>query len=73
MGILFLFNQLIKTKCKLQVGILDVDLCGPSVPYLLNLEGGDKYIHQSSEGYVLSLCSVSINSLVTIVCCQQVI
>lgn len=36
---------------KLQVGILDVDLCGPSVPYLLNLEGKD--VHQSSEGYLL--------------------
>lgn len=34
----------------MQVGILDIDLCGPSVPYLLNLEGKD--VHQSSEGWV---------------------
>ncbi|XP_012283676.1 cytosolic Fe-S cluster assembly factor NUBP2 homolog [Orussus abietinus] len=33
-----------------KVGILDVDLCGPSVPFLLNLEGKD--VHQSSEGWV---------------------
>ncbi|XP_057323815.1 cytosolic Fe-S cluster assembly factor NUBP2 homolog [Microplitis mediator] len=33
-----------------KVGILDVDLCGPSVPYLLNLEGKDVY--QSSEGWI---------------------
>ncbi|EFN82065.1 cytosolic Fe-S cluster assembly factor NUBP2 homolog [Harpegnathos saltator] len=33
-----------------RVGILDVDLCGPSVPYLLNLE--EKDVHQSSEGWI---------------------
>uniref|UniRef100_A0A1B6DI30 Cytosolic Fe-S cluster assembly factor NUBP2 homolog n=1 Tax=Clastoptera arizonana TaxID=38151 RepID=A0A1B6DI30_9HEMI len=33
-----------------KVGILDVDLCGPSVPYLLNLE--DKEVHQCPEGWV---------------------
>uniref|UniRef100_V9IMD1 Cytosolic Fe-S cluster assembly factor NUBP2 n=1 Tax=Apis cerana TaxID=7461 RepID=V9IMD1_APICE len=33
-----------------RVGLLDVDLCGPSVPYLLNLEGKD--VHQSSDGWV---------------------
>ncbi|XP_051163582.1 cytosolic Fe-S cluster assembly factor NUBP2 homolog [Leptopilina boulardi] len=33
-----------------KVGILDVDLCGPSVPYLLNLEGKDVY--QSTNGWV---------------------
>ncbi|XP_036147735.1 cytosolic Fe-S cluster assembly factor NUBP2 homolog isoform X2 [Monomorium pharaonis] len=32
------------------VGILDIDLCGPSVPYLLNLEAKD--VHQSSEGWI---------------------
>lgn len=31
-----------------QVGLLDVDLCGPSVPYLLQLEGKD--VHQCPEG-----------------------
>lgn len=42
-------HEVIKTNYELpQVGILDVDLCGPSVPYLLNLEGKD--VHQSSEG-----------------------
>lgn len=30
--------------------MLDIDLCGPSVPYLLGLEG--KEIHQSEEGWV---------------------
>nr|CAD7416255.1 unnamed protein product [Timema poppensis] len=33
-----------------KVGILDVDLCGPSVPYLLQLEGKD--VHQSPHGWV---------------------
>ncbi|KAL0273090.1 UNVERIFIED_CONTAM: hypothetical protein PYX00_005847 [Menopon gallinae] len=32
------------------VGLLDVDLCGPSVPYLLNLE--NKQIFQSENGWV---------------------
>lgn len=32
----------------LKVGLLDIDLCGPSVPYLLQLE--DQNIHQSEEG-----------------------
>lgn len=25
----------------LKVGLLDIDLCGPSIPYLLNLEDKD--------------------------------
>lgn len=33
-----------------KVGILDVDLCGPSIPYLLGLE--DKEVHQCPEGWV---------------------
>ncbi|XP_063240968.1 cytosolic Fe-S cluster assembly factor NUBP2 homolog [Bacillus rossius redtenbacheri] len=33
-----------------KVGLLDVDLCGPSVPYLLQLEGRD--VHQCPEGWV---------------------
>ncbi|XP_054712766.1 cytosolic Fe-S cluster assembly factor NUBP2 homolog [Uloborus diversus] len=32
-----------------KVGLLDIDLCGPSIPYLLNLEG--KEVHQCSEGW----------------------
>lgn len=33
-----------------QVGILDIDLCGPSVPRMLSLEGSD--VHQCSTGCV---------------------
>ncbi|KAL5475389.1 hypothetical protein EMCRGX_G025198 [Ephydatia muelleri] len=33
-----------------KVGVLDIDLCGPSVPHMLNVEGHD--VHQSSEGWV---------------------
>ncbi|XP_011497809.1 PREDICTED: cytosolic Fe-S cluster assembly factor NUBP2 homolog [Ceratosolen solmsi marchali] len=33
-----------------KVGLLDIDLCGPSIPYLLDLEVED--VHQSSEGWV---------------------
>ncbi|XP_059469910.1 cytosolic Fe-S cluster assembly factor NUBP2 homolog [Neocloeon triangulifer] len=33
-----------------KVGLLDIDLCGPSVPYLLQLE--NKEIHQCPEGWV---------------------
>ncbi|KXJ81745.1 hypothetical protein RP20_CCG018133 [Aedes albopictus] len=34
----------------LRVGLLDIDLCGPSVPYLLGLEEHD--VHQCEEGWV---------------------
>ncbi|SPP76830.1 cytosolic Fe-S cluster assembly factor NUBP2 homolog [Drosophila guanche] len=33
-----------------KVGLLDIDLCGPSVPFLLGLEGSD--IYQCDEGWV---------------------
>ncbi|KAG1679868.1 Cytosolic Fe-S cluster assembly factor NUBP2 [Nymphon striatum] len=33
-----------------KVGILDIDLCGPSIPKMLNLE--DKTVHQCPEGWV---------------------
>ncbi|XP_030571266.1 cytosolic Fe-S cluster assembly factor NUBP2 homolog [Drosophila novamexicana] len=33
-----------------KVGLLDIDLCGPSVPYLLGLEGSD--IYQCEDGWV---------------------
>lgn len=33
-----------------KVGLLDIDLCGPSVPYLLGLEG--KEIYQCEEGWL---------------------
>ncbi|KAL6054127.1 Nucleotide-binding protein 2 [Balamuthia mandrillaris] len=37
-------------KAGKKVGLLDVDLCGPSVPKLVGLE--DKGVHKSSEGWV---------------------
>lgn len=33
-----------------QVGLLDIDLCGPSVPYMLNLE--NQNVHQGPDGWV---------------------
>ncbi|XP_055676734.1 cytosolic Fe-S cluster assembly factor NUBP2 homolog [Lutzomyia longipalpis] len=33
-----------------KVGLLDIDLCGPSVPYIMGLEGKD--VHQCDEGWV---------------------
>jgi len=33
-----------------KVGILDVDLCGPIIPRMMNVEGKD--IHQCSAGWV---------------------
>jgi len=33
----------------LQVGLLDIDICGPSIPKMLGLEGQD--IHQSNLGW----------------------
>ncbi|CAH1376916.1 unnamed protein product [Tenebrio molitor] len=33
-----------------KVGLLDIDLCGPSIPYLLQLEGQD--VHQADGGWV---------------------
>lgn len=33
-----------------RVGLLDVDLCGPSIPYLLHLE--DRDVHQCPQGWV---------------------
>ncbi|KAJ8923325.1 hypothetical protein NQ315_001883 [Exocentrus adspersus] len=33
-----------------KVGLLDIDLCGPSIPYLLQLEGKD--VHQADGGWV---------------------
>nr|CAI5828176.1 unnamed protein product [Callosobruchus analis] len=32
-----------------KVGLLDIDLCGPSIPYLLQLEGKD--VHQAEGGW----------------------
>ncbi|KAI9593955.1 cytosolic Fe-S cluster assembly factor CFD1 [Syncephalis fuscata] len=33
-----------------RVGVLDVDLCGPSIPYLLGVQG--QQVHQASHGWV---------------------
>ena len=33
----------------LQVGLLDIDICGPSIPKMLGLEGEE--IHQSNAGW----------------------
>jgi Mrp family chromosome partitioning ATPase len=33
-----------------QVGVLDIDLCGPSIPKMLNLEGHE--VHQCDSGWV---------------------
>nr|XP_019933454.2 cytosolic Fe-S cluster assembly factor NUBP2 homolog [Aedes albopictus] len=38
------------SESKFKVGLLDIDLCGPSVPYLLGLEEHD--VHQCEEGWV---------------------
>lgn len=36
-------------RCSQQVGLLDIDICGPSVPKMLGLEGEE--IHQSGAGW----------------------
>ena len=53
------------------IGVLDVDLCGPSVPKILGVEG--KSVHQASEGWVpvyvddtRRLCVMSIAFLVEV-------
>lgn len=33
----------------LQVGLLDIDICGPSIPKMLGLEGQE--VHQSASGW----------------------
>lgn len=35
---------------RIQVGLLDIDLCGPSVPHMMGLE--DKNVYQSEAGWV---------------------
>ena len=36
--------------CFFTVGLLDIDLCGPSIPKMLNLAG--KEVHQCDEGWL---------------------
>ena len=44
----------------LKVGVLDVDICGPSVPKILGIE--KKEVFQCAEGYVVIAC-INNNSL----------
>jgi len=53
---------------KYQVGLLDIDICGPSIPRMLGLENQE--VHQSNEGwspvfYDSNLSVMSIGFLVT--------
>lgn len=42
--------ELVVINCGHQVGILDVDLCGPSIPRMLN--AGRPDVHQCDSGWV---------------------
>ncbi|KAG8928365.1 cytosolic Fe-S cluster assembly factor cfd1 [Tulasnella sp. 418] len=35
-----------------RIGILDIDLTGPSIPRMLGVDGPDYAVHQSSDGWV---------------------
>lgn len=35
--------------CLVQVAVLDVDVCGPSIPLVMGLEG--EQVHQSGSGW----------------------
>jgi Mrp family chromosome partitioning ATPase len=53
---------------KYQVGLMDIDICGPSIPRMLGLE--DQEVHQSNEGwtpvyYEDNLAVMSIGFLIT--------
>ena len=39
----------------MQVGLLDIDLCGPSIPKILGLEKSTVY--QCPEGYIILPCN----------------
>ena len=41
------FNEVVTALS--QVGLLDIDICGPSVPKMMGLEGQE--IHQSANGW----------------------
>ncbi len=45
----FFFGNIQKFCCSAQVGLLDIDICGPSVPKMMGLEGQE--IHQSANGW----------------------
>ena len=42
----------------LQIGLLDIDICGPSIPKMLNLE--DEEVHQSIEGWSIIIINILI-------------
>lgn len=44
------FTCELKSVCVFQVGILDVDLCGPSIPRMLSV--GKPEVHQCDAGWV---------------------
>lgn len=46
----FLTLEPVLINCGHQVGILDVDLCGPSIPRMLN--AGRPDVHQCDSGWV---------------------
>lgn len=45
-----IFDILFSDELSFQVGLLDIDLCGPSIPYLLGIESHD--VHKCEEGWV---------------------
>jgi len=49
-----MFIDIIALCCVYQVGLLDVDLCGPSVPRMLQIE--DKGVLQGENGFVEFKC-----------------
>ena len=40
---------MIDNKCLQQIAIMDVDICGPSVPRVMGVEG--EQVHQSGSGW----------------------
>jgi len=54
---------------KYQVGLLDVDICGPSIPRMMGLESQE--VHQSLNGkifyYILSLIKVGLLFIMRII------
>ena len=62
---------------QLQVGLLDIDICGPSIPKMLGLEGEE--IHHSNAGwspvYVddnLGVMSIGETPVVRVMCWESV-
>ena len=58
-----LIHIILFTMTTLQVAILDIDICGPSIPRLMGLEG--EQVHQSGSGWspVVSLIFSSLLGL----------